>query len=123
MINEFTATALAGLPPEVTLEKVVAVLLPVGIVTVLLRQLPFSAVRFLKGSSFMALLSRTMPVGVMTVLVIYTLYSSRTNPGGIGASALALFATLLLHWWRRNAGLSIVGGVVCYMLLVNIVFA
>lgn len=62
-----------GLPDGVTLGMVAAVLIPVGIVTVLLRALPFSMLRVLKGSPFIDFLAVLMPIGVMTVLVAYTL--------------------------------------------------
>ena len=35
---------------------------------------------------------------------------------------IALAATLLLHWWKRRADLSIFAGTALYMLLVNVVF-
>ena len=36
--------------------------------------------------------------------------------------ALALAFLAALHLWRRNTLLSIAGGTVCYMLLVQLVF-
>lgn len=113
----------AGLPEGVSLSKVVGVLIPVAIVTFALRELPFSAVRFMRGSTLMALLATTMPVGVMVVLVIYTLNSSREAPGGLLAAVIAVAATLGLHAWRRDASISILGGTAAYMLLVNLVWA
>lgn len=111
-----------GLPTGVSLGMVAAVLIPVAIVTVLLRALPFSFLRLLKGSPVIQFLGATMPVGVMTVLVIYTVSDSRDNPGGIWAALLAAGFTLLLHAWKRRAGLSILGGTAIYMVLVNLVF-
>ncbi|WP_276651245.1 branched-chain amino acid transporter permease [Corynebacterium vitaeruminis] len=114
--------ASAGLPEGVRLSTVLGVLVPVAIVTVALRQIPFSAVRALQGSSLMGLLSKTMPVGVMVVLVVYTLNSTRTAPGGLGAALIAVAATIALHAWRKDASLSIIGGTAIYMVLVNLVF-
>lgn len=101
---------------------ILAVIIPLFIVTVALRALPFSLLRYLKGSEFMAVLGRTMPVGVMTVLVVYTWYGQLDSPGGSLSVAIAVAVTLLLHLWRRDTGLSIVGGTLIYMLLVNLVF-
>ena len=110
-----------GLPDGVTLGMVAAVLIPVGMVTVLLRALPFSMLRVLKGSPFIDFLAVLMPVGVMTVLVAYTLVGYSESPAAHFASALvALVATLLLHWWKRRADLSIFAGTALYMLLVNL---
>lgn len=114
--------AAAGLPEGVSLSMVFAVLIPVALVTVLLRALPFFALKLLKDSQLVGMLGITMPVGVMAALVIYTLFGQLEAPGGLVASLIAVAVTLGLHAWRRDAGLSIVGGTASYMLLVNLVF-
>ena len=110
-----------GLPDGVSLGMVAAVLLPVGIVTVLLRALPFSLRRVLKSSPFIDFLSAMMPAGVMTVLVVYTLLGYAASPTNLVAALLALGATLLLHCWKRRADLSIFVGTALSMVLVNVV--
>ena len=65
------------MPNGVDLGMILAVIIPLFIVTVALRALPFSLLRYLKNSEFMTVLGRTMPVGVMTVLVVYTWYGQR----------------------------------------------
>lgn len=111
-----------GLPEGVSLLNTVGILAAVGIVTVMLRQLPFSALRLLKGSNnLVGMLGMTMPVGVMTVLVVYTIAHQTAEPGGIWSSLIASAATLAVHWWRRSAALSIVAGTVCYMVIVNLI--
>lgn len=111
-----------GLPEGVTLTGALAVLLPIALVTLALRWLPFAFVNVLKGNEFFALLGRMMPVGVMVVLVVYTLFGQAKAPGGVWAALIALAFTLGLHAWRRDSGLSILGGTAIYMLLVNLVF-
>ncbi|MCF4007643.1 AzlD domain-containing protein [Corynebacterium uropygiale] len=111
-----------GLPESVSLSDVWLVLIPVGIVTVLIRQAPFSFLSLLKGSPLVEFFGAMMPVGVMVILVMYTLHGQLDAPGGLLASGIAVAITLLLHWWRRDSGLSIVGGTASYMLLVNWVF-
>lgn len=111
-----------GLPEGVTLLNVAAVLIPIAIITVMLRIFPFAAMKRVNSNQLMGVLGRTMPVGVMVVLVIYTLFGQVGAPGGVGASLIAVAFTALLHWWRGSAGLSIVGGTLAYMLLVNVVF-
>jgi len=93
-----------GLPEGVSLLNTVGILAAVGIVTVMLRQLPFSALRLLKGSNLVGMLGMTMPVGVMTVLVVYTIAHQSAEPGGIWSSLIASAVTLAVHWWRRSAG-------------------
>lgn len=112
-----------GLPESITLAQVFSVLIPVAIVTVLLRQAPFSAKKLLRNSFFVGTLALTMPIGVMVVLVVYTLAGQAQAPGGLLAGGIAVACTLGLHAWRRNSGLSILGGTAVYMVLVNLVFS
>lgn len=84
-----------GLPDGVSLAMVAAVLVPVGIVTVMLRALPFSLRRVLKSSPFIDFLSVMMPAGVMTVLVAYTILGYAASPTNIIAALLALGTTLV----------------------------
>ena len=109
------------MPAGVTLASIFAVLIPVGIVTVVLRWLPFAFVKALKGSQFISMLGFTMPAGVMTVLVVYTLFGQARDTGSIVAALVAAAVTAALHLWRRNSGLSIFGGTAFYMVLVNLV--
>lgn len=109
-----------GLPPGVSLEMAAAVLVPTAIVTLLLRALPFSLLKVLRNSPFIEFLGVLMPVGVMTVLVIYTLVGYSAEPARLGVAVGCLVFTLLLQRWRRRADLSILGGTALYMLIVNL---
>lgn len=99
---------------------VLAVLVPCGIVTFLLRALPFSFLKVLKGSPFIDFLAVLMPVGVMTVLVVYSMAGYGGDTMRLAAALFSLLVTLLLHWWRRRADLSILAGTALYMALVNV---
>ena len=88
------------------------------VVTFALRAAPFLVVERLRESRAVAWLGARMPVGIMVILVIYTL----RDPGGTTAprglvEAVALAVTVGLHLWRRNALLSIVGGTAVYATL------
>lgn len=108
------------MPAGVTLGSILAVLIPVGVVTVVLRWLPFAFVKALKDSQFISMLGFTMPVGVMTVLVVYSLFGQIQDSGILIAPLVGAAVTAALHLWRRNSGLSIFGGTAVYMLLVNV---
>src|SRR5690625_8022156 len=95
------------MPNGVDLGMILAVIIPLFIVTVALRALPFSLLRYLKNSEFMAVLGGTMPVGVMTVLVVYTEYGQRECSGGFVAVVIAVSAACVFHWWRRGRGLGL----------------
>lgn len=110
-----------GLPDGVTLGMAAAVIIPAGIVMFLLRALPFALTRYLKGSPFIDFLAVLMPVGVMTVLVVYTIAGEAGNPGRFWSALAALVITFALHAWKRRADVSIFVGTAAYMLLVNLV--
>ena len=68
-------------------------------------------------------LSKVLPPAMMGLLVIYCLkdISLFTAPHGL-PEALSITVVVALHLWRRNVLLSITGGTLLYMLLVQRVF-
>ncbi|MEE2058661.1 branched-chain amino acid transporter permease [Rhodococcus artemisiae] len=92
---------------------VLGALLVMFVVTVALRAAPFVALSALKHSAVVDFLGRTMPVGVMIILVMYTLRDVGATtwlPATIG-----LCGTIAMHLWRRNAALSTVAGTGLYL--------
>ena len=108
-----------GLPEGISLSQVLAVLIPVGIVTVVLRQLPFSFIKVMRGSPLVATL---MPVGVMVALVIYTIFQRPFSTAVVASTAVGIAATVGLHIWHRSPALSIIGGTAAYVGCINVVF-
>ncbi|MDO4909151.1 MAG: AzlD domain-containing protein [Corynebacterium sp.] len=108
-----------GLPEGIGLGYFLAVLIAIGVVTVLLRAVPFVATRHMRNNFFLRFLGIYMPVGIMSILVIYTLLSTYRNHGHLLAlyGVISLTVTLLLQHWRRNSLLSIFGGTILYMIL------
>ena len=68
-------------------------------------------------------LSRVLPAAMMGLLVVYCLksVSFRVFPYGL-AEITAIAAVVGLHLWRRNVLLSIAGGTLFYMVLVQKIF-
>ena len=68
-------------------------------------------------------LGTVLPCAIMGMLVVYCLkdVSFLTNPFGL-PELIACIVVAALHIWKRNSLLSIGGGTVCYMLLVQLVF-
>ncbi|APT93544.1 branched-chain amino acid ABC transporter permease [Corynebacterium phocae] len=110
------------MPDAVTLGQVASVLIPVAVVTLALRALPFSFIGLFKNNQFIALLGMTMPVGVMTVLVAYALSGQLHSFTDLAAVVLGVAATVAIHLWKRDATVSIICGTVVYMVLVNAIF-
>lgn len=92
---------------------IVAALVVMGVVTVALRAVPFVALAALKNNAFVDFLGRTMPAGVMVILVMFTL---RDVDGATWLpAAIGLAGTVAVHLWRRNAALSTVVGTGLYL--------
>ena len=69
-------------------------------------------------------LGKVLPAATMGLLVVYCLKGvSWTAPPHGAPEILAVLAVAALHWKKGNVLLSIAGGTVLYMLLVQWVFA
>ena len=100
------------------------VILAVALTTFATRVLPFLI--FPKGSPVpktVEYLGRVLTPAVIGMLVIYCLKDTPivSAPHGIPEAA-AVLAVVLLHLWKRNNLLSIGGGTILYMFLVQAVF-
>ena len=93
-------------------------------VTFLTRALPF--LLFDRGEHpprVILYLGRALPPAVMAMLVVYCLRNVSLFTGAHGLpEAIAITVTVGLHLWKRQMLLSIAGGTVCYMLLVQFIF-
>lgn len=87
------------------------------------RALPFLLFRGKEVPEIVRYLGRVLPMSIMATLVIYCLKGiTFSSAAGFAPPLIASALTALLHIWKRNTMLSIFGGTVCYMLLVQIVF-
>lgn len=87
------------------------------------RALPFLLFRGKEVPEIVRYLGRVLPMAIMATLVIYCLKGiTFSSAAGFAPPLIASALTALLHIWKRNTMLSIFGGTVCYMLLVQIVF-
>lgn len=96
----------------------------VAIVTLLLRVLPFiifGGKR--KTPEIVTYLGKVLPYAIMGMLVVYCLkdISITSFPFGI-PEVIASSAVVLLHLWKRNTLISVGGGTVLYMVLIQYVF-
>ena len=68
-------------------------------------------------------LGRLLPPAMMGLLVVYSLRSVDLLSGSRGIpEAIALLVTVGLHKWKHETLLSVAGGTLCYVLLVQLVF-
>ena len=107
-----------------TNEKIWLTLAVIALVTALTRFSPFI---FFEGKGktpkLIQTLGKTLPYAIMGMLVVYCLKDMRFDAvSSFLPEAMACAVVVGLHLWRRNTLLSIVGGTVAYMLLVQMVF-
>ena len=92
--------------------------------TLLTRYLPF--VVFPAGKptpKYISYLGTVLPSAVFGLLVVYCLKDVSILAGSHGLPELIAIAVVVaIHLWKRQMLLSIAGGTVCYMLLVQFVF-
>ena len=68
-------------------------------------------------------LGKALPAAIFGMLVVYCLKDVSLFSGSHGIpEAIAIMVVIALHLWKRKMLLSIAGGTVCYMLLVQLVF-
>lgn len=72
---------------------------------------------------FISYLGKVLPYAIMGMLVVYCLKGvSVTQLSSVAPAALGVVITAGLHLWKHNTLLSILGGTVMYMLLVQMIF-
>ncbi|MDO4553901.1 MAG: branched-chain amino acid transporter permease [Lachnospiraceae bacterium] len=88
------------------------------------RFLPFMVFSSRKPTpKYIQYLGKALPSAIFGMLVIYCLKNVNILSGTHGLPELiAILVTMLLHKWKRQMLLSIAGGTVCYMLLVQLIF-
>ena len=86
----------------------------VAAITFACRIAPFALLRGRRNSPLLGFLSAAMPLGVMIVLVAYTLDSAA--PTTWLPAVVGIGTTAGLHLWRRSIGLSLIGGTGVYIL-------
>lgn len=95
-----------------------------AVVTFLTRFLPFAL--FDRGGEppkVVLYLGRVLPPAIIAMLIIYCLRAtSFASPGGWAPQLIAGAAVVALHVWKKNNLLSIFGGTILYMVLVQAVF-
>ncbi len=102
-------------------------LITIGMVvlgTMITRFLPFIVFPANKPTpKYIQYLGKVLPSAVFGLLVIYCLKNVSIFTGSHGIpEAISIVFVILLHLWKRQMLISIAGGTICYMLLVQFVF-
>lgn len=102
------------------------------IITIALCALGTMATRFLPflvfssrrpTPKYIQYLGKALPAAIFGMLVVYCLKDVSILSGSHGLPELIAISVVVgLHLWKRQMLLSIAGGTVCYMLLIQFVF-
>ena len=107
-----------------TLSQEIITVAMIVIATILTRFLPFLV--FPEGKptpKYIRYLGKVLPSAVFGLLIIYSLRNVNVFSGSHGIPELISIALVVaLHLWKRQMLLSIAGGTLCYMILVQMVF-
>ena len=102
----------------------IATIAVVALGTMITRFLPFVVFPESKEPPrFVRYLGKVLPYAMTGLLVVYSLKDvSITGGSHLTTEAIAMAAIIVLHLWRKNMLLSIAGGTILYMVLVQLVF-
>ncbi len=107
-----------------TLTQQIITIAMVVLATMLTRFLPFLV--FPAGRptpKYIQYLGKALPPAVFGLLIVYCLKNVSIFTGSHGIPELiAIVLVVILHLWKRQMLLSIAGGTICYMLLVQFIF-
>lgn len=92
----------------------IAIIAVMAVITFALRALPFAFGKWLREQPVVRELSLLLPIGVMTVLVVYSLRDTSFAGTDWVAPTVGVVVTAGLHLWRWNILLSLVGGIGAY---------
>ncbi len=85
-----------------------------------LRALPFAILAPIRSSKLLPYVAERIPIGVMVILTVYTLrHVNVIDPASVVPAMLGVVVTTVLHLWKANVLLSIVGGTASYVLLIS----
>ena len=104
--------------------QAMALILTMTAVTMATRFLPFLLLGDKRQTPpFITYLGKVLPYAIMGMLVVYCLKGvSVTQLSSVAPAALGVGITAGLHLWKHNTLMSILGGTVVYMVLVQMVF-
>lgn len=107
-----------------TLGHTIAAIVVMAAVTFLTRALPFLLFGREKSiPQIVVYLGKYLPPAVIAMLIVYCLKGvTFSAPSGWLPSLIASAVVVALHLWKKNNLISILGGTLIYMILVQVVF-
>lgn len=102
--------------------KSLAIIAVIATITAMFRFAPFLI--FSKNPPKQILyLGKVLPPAVMSMLIVYCLKNTSFTMYPFGVpEVLAMMFVIIVHRWRHNTLLSVAGGTLFYMLMMQVVF-
>lgn len=107
-----------------TLTEQIITIAAIVVATMLTRFIPFLLFPAGKPTpKYIQYLGKVLPAAVFGLLVIYCLKDVSLFAGSHGIPELiSIVLVVALHLWKKQMLVSIAGGTICYMMLVQMVF-
>ena len=106
-----------------TTAQSIAIIAVCALCTLFERAFPSLIFRGKEVPEIVRYLGRVLPMAIMATLVMYCLKGiTFSSVAGFAPMLIASAVTALLHLWKRSTMLSICGGTICYMVLIQMVF-
>ena len=111
-------------PARISSTQALILILVMAAITYLVRALPFILFPGNKKTpAYILYLGKVLPFAIIGMLVVYCLKDVSVFHAPYGVPELiATIAIVAVHVWKRNTLLSIGGGTLLYMLLVQFIF-
>ncbi len=104
-------------------QRIITILMVVA-GTMLTRFLPFLIFRQDRPTpKYIQTLGKILPSAALGMLAVYSFKDVSFLRGSHGLpEMISLIFIIILHYWKKNMLLSIAGGTICYMMLMQLVF-
>ncbi len=104
-----------------TLDSIIMIAV-VALITLFLRSAPFMLFSGRRGTpKVITYLGSVLPAAIIAALVVYCLRSTDFTAAPYGIPGLvSVIVVALLHIWKKNTLISILGGTVLYMVLIRV---
>lgn len=107
-----------------TMQQSLMLILVIAVTTFLTRVTPFILFPANKKTpKYIAYIGDVLPYAIIAMLIVYCLkgVSIAANPFGL-PEFISIIVIVMLHLWKKNTLLSIGGGTILYMTLVQYIF-
>lgn len=106
-----------------TPKQILIACIVMGVINLIIRLAPFAIFNGKETPKVIVWLGEYLPYAVIGMLLVYCFRNvTFTSWGGFLPELIAGIVVAVSYLWKRNSLISVVGGTLCYVLLVQFVF-